>query len=290
MPAKTQMLETITPKRSEQYLDMYGGNRAIRQSNVDRFVALIRNGKFRTTHQGLAFHEAGHLVDGQHRLWAIIEAQKAVEMWVARGLTDEDVLAIDCGTTRDMKDIASYAGIKLDPMVWTVAKILALGITMYKPAVPFEVVRDWYEFYKDGIDYAVAVRSRCQPVRKKFTAPLTAAIARAYYGTENEKLLSRMFEVVQSGQKQADADNAAVVLRDAWLTGRLGNETEAYFKMCAAIRAFMDRRAIRTLQRAESEVWTLPKLPASLQFTLKKTGNSNRAGREVRERFLAAHA
>ena len=41
---------------------------------VERLTDTLRDGEFRTTHQGIAFDERGQLVDGQNRLSAIVEA------------------------------------------------------------------------------------------------------------------------------------------------------------------------------------------------------------------------
>lgn len=289
MSAKTQTLERIGPKRAGQYLDLYKGNRPIRQQNVDRFSALIRNGKFRTTHQGIAFHEDGWLADGQHRLWAVIETQTEIEAWVARGLNDEDVVALDNGLVRTMGDAAYYAGVQVDPVVWSVTRMLVRGVKSAQLPLPFEIVREWYEFYQKGVDFAVTMRAKCQPARKKFTTPMTTAIARAYYGVEQENILLRMFDIVLTGQKIVEADSAATLFRDVWITGRLGGPSDSYFKTCAAIRAFVERRNIKTLQRAEIEVWSLPKLPSGLTYNVKQGMNSARTGRVARAQFLEKH-
>lgn len=288
-PEKTIVRETITPKVAERYLNMYAGNRKIVDTNVAYFASLIRAGRFRLTHQGIAFHVDGHLADGQHRLWAIIETGIAVEMFVARGLLDEDVLAIDNGRTRDLKDAAHYAGIEADAMAFSITKILAQGVTSDQRKVPAELVFEWYAFYKDGIDFAIKLRSECQPLKKKMTAPMAAAFARAYYGVDKEEMLESMAEVIKTGQLASIADRAALTLRDAWMTGRLGARKDQYFKTCAAIRAFVDRRPIKTLQRAEMEVWPIQPLPTDIKYTAHDTRNSPRAGKAAQSKFLAKH-
>jgi len=286
----TVVKERIDAKVAERYLNLYRSNRAIRQSNVDRFSALLRNKCFRLTHQGIAFHEGGWLCDGQHRLWAVIETNIAADMFVTRGLDDEAVTAIDHGLVRDLKDDAHYAGSDADPFVWTVARTLVPGVTAPTIALPFPTVNGWYEFYKDGIDFSIEARNACRPMKKQLTAAMCCAFVRAWYGTDDEAALRSMLDIMRTGQLNSNADKAATVLRDVWLSGRIGGRVDQYFKTCAAIRAFIDRRAIKTLQRAEIEVWKLPKLPSELQYATTSGGNSPRSGPAVRERVYAHHA
>lgn len=286
MPITTK-LETITPDVAFKYLETFRGNRAIRQTHVNYLASQMAAGLWRVTHQGIAFNTSGELVDGHHRMWAVIQSKTTIKVHVARDLNDEDVAFLDVGLSRDAKDAAHYKGVDIDPITWTVAKVLARGITMYTPKVPFPIVRGWYEFYKDGIDAAVEYRAKCQPARQKLTATMTAAIARAYYSMEKADL-DRFVETLRTGQASIKADMAAVVLRDAWLTRRLGHSqsSEAYFKTSAALRAFNERRQIKTLQRAEDEVFKLPKLPANLHY--KTVATSQSSGSAARKAMLAA--
>lgn len=77
----------ITPEIAAKYLERnYKGNRKLSQRRVDYFVQLLRDGLFRTTHQGIGFDKDGNLIDGQHRLWAIVESGIGAEMQVTAGL------------------------------------------------------------------------------------------------------------------------------------------------------------------------------------------------------------
>ena len=64
---------------------------------VNHLATLIKNGEFTLTHQGIAFDEDGNLIDGQHRLHAIIKAGIAVKMEVSSGWPRSNILAIDVG-------------------------------------------------------------------------------------------------------------------------------------------------------------------------------------------------
>lgn len=294
MATLTVAYETVTPEKAAAYLetmerrkakDDKRSNRTLRQHKVDYYAGQMVKGLWRVTHQGIAFDEEGCLVDGQHRMWAIIETGLSQKMQATRGLTDDDVIALDQGMLRTNEDVAHYQGWDIDPMALTVAKWLVLGVANVTRPIPPDVLHSWYEFYHEGIDCALAFRAAAMPMRKKLTAPMTAAVARAYYELEL-KTLDRFAEILKTGQKEYEVENAAVVFRDAWLAGRLGLPSEQYYKMQGALRAFNERRAIRTLQKPESDIFQISRLPKELRYEPRSKG-TEKTRREAREQKRA---
>jgi hypothetical protein len=62
----------VTLEIAAQWLDRNPQNRRIVQSRVSFYAAQMQAGSWKLTHQGIAFDEYGNLVDGQHRLYAVI--------------------------------------------------------------------------------------------------------------------------------------------------------------------------------------------------------------------------
>jgi|LakMenEpi03Aug12_release.lakeMendotaPanAssembly.Ray.scaffolds.fasta_scaffold601331_2 hypothetical protein len=81
-------LEVIGPEQAKIYLQMNTGNRNLQKGVVEQYAKDIRAGNWTLTHQGIAFAKDGRLLDGQHRLEAIVLAGIAVEMLVTFGLDD----------------------------------------------------------------------------------------------------------------------------------------------------------------------------------------------------------
>lgn len=87
MKQMTTKVETITPQIAIEILDKHNPrNRLVSDGTVNAYANDMRNNRWTLTHQGLAFDENGDLIDGQHRLWAVIFAEKAVEFNVTRGI------------------------------------------------------------------------------------------------------------------------------------------------------------------------------------------------------------
>jgi len=74
----------VTPELAEQLLAQNITNRNVRLSNLKLIVTDIEDGEFQLTHQGIAINSLGQLVDGQHRLLAIIKTGKTLRMALFR--------------------------------------------------------------------------------------------------------------------------------------------------------------------------------------------------------------
>ena len=94
----------ITPELAKKWLAANKDNRHARPSHINNLAREIKNGKWTLTHQGIAFSSAGRLIDGQHRLEAIIAAGEPVFMAVFIGLDDNMFGALDRGIRRTLTD------------------------------------------------------------------------------------------------------------------------------------------------------------------------------------------
>lgn len=106
----TRTTMVVTPALAAEWLKSNTRNRSVNRPKVRRFAAEIAAGRWRLTHQGVAFGADEMLYDGQHRLLAIVEAGTAVEMEVTRGLPPSALDAIDYGgDTRSAADVLKIA-------------------------------------------------------------------------------------------------------------------------------------------------------------------------------------
>jgi hypothetical protein len=272
----TSRWEETTPDMATKYLETMNGNRSVRQNKVDFYASQMRAGLWRETHQGIAFSDDGALVDGQHRMWAIVESGRAVKIMVTRGVKAEDVVVLDTGLARSYADVAHYNDWNVDPATASFARVLVLGPGTTR-AIPGEIMQSWYQFYREGIDFAVQVRNSTKTAGGKVLPyPMAAVFARAYYG-KDVALLSGFAAILKTGVTSFEADRAALTLRDAWLSKRLGDTpTEQYLKTEAAVRAFIERRPIKKLQAAEKELFPIQKLPSNLKYDVIQTSPRTR--------------
>lgn len=102
-------VERITPEIAKEYLSHNTKNRKINKRSVESLARDIKNNKFVRTHQGIAFDTEGTLIDGQHRLLAVIMANKPIEINITRGLQPEAAMSIDRGVSRSLGDVMRFS-------------------------------------------------------------------------------------------------------------------------------------------------------------------------------------
>jgi hypothetical protein len=106
----------ITPEMAGDWLDSSNhDNRSIRKGHVSSLAAEINKGLWKATHQGIAFSKTGRLVDGQHRLKAIIEADRPTVLTVFTDLNDDMFGVLDRGANRSIRDELKLGGQYADP-------------------------------------------------------------------------------------------------------------------------------------------------------------------------------
>lgn len=104
----TFTLETITPQIAEAYLSKNDDkNRGIRFGSLKEYVRCMEEGSWQLTHQAIAFDCTGKLIDGQHRLRAIVKSGTTQQMYVARYDSSETSmkLSIDRNARRTIADV-----------------------------------------------------------------------------------------------------------------------------------------------------------------------------------------
>lgn len=95
----------VTPELAKTWLRINNFNRPRNSETYLKYVRQIRENRWRLTHQGIAFTSDGMLLDGQHRLFAIIECDTTLPMRVFLNEPAENFAVIDCGRNRSNLDV-----------------------------------------------------------------------------------------------------------------------------------------------------------------------------------------
>lgn len=111
MSEPTCAIETITPEMAKQWLDVNHRNRKLSDPVVRRLAGVIRRGEWMSSStDGLGLDVDGGVVNGQHRLTAIIEADQPVRMLVVRNVDREVIKVIDQGLHRNFAQLLQMDG------------------------------------------------------------------------------------------------------------------------------------------------------------------------------------
>ena len=101
----TAETKLITPEWAAEILQTKNSkNRKLRGWWAEALAAAIRRGEWITTHQGIAFDEDGNIIDGQHKLKAVVLAKIPIEMMVFHGVPRSAFSVLDIGTKRSYAD------------------------------------------------------------------------------------------------------------------------------------------------------------------------------------------
>jgi len=100
----------ITPAQATEWLETRGSNRKIMQAVVDAYVAEMKAGRWVFNGAPIQFDEEGKLLNGQHRLWAIIESGTTIEAVVQFGIPRDSQATIDSGMAWKSKDVLFMLG------------------------------------------------------------------------------------------------------------------------------------------------------------------------------------
>jgi len=90
----------MTPEKAKELLDINVRNRSINQRLVNRIAGDISRGKWQVNGETIKVSSTNKLLDGQHRLSAIIKSGMPCHLWVVEGLDDNCHATIDSGLPR----------------------------------------------------------------------------------------------------------------------------------------------------------------------------------------------
>lgn len=191
---------TVTPEIAAQFLLNNKSNRAMRRTHVARLADDIREGRWQLTHQGIAVSADGELLDGQHRLQAIIEAGVPVPMAVATGIAADSAmgLMVDVGAVRSAADLIGAPRPIVDPCSFL--QYLHDGRTASKGRV--------LEFYRAFGDDVRAIRLTSHPARGVTAAPFLAAgvlqallYGHSYIAASIDRMVRLDFDAMNDAEK-----------------------------------------------------------------------------------------
>lgn len=129
-------IRIVSPSFAKVILGNNFGNRFIRKTHVKTLAQAIKKGAWKLSPQGIVIHKSsGRLLDGQHRLHAVIESGMDVPMFFIYTEDEEIFKVLDQGVKRSMADIFSVDGRVMD----TVNFCTRIAMNALSTVVPHQV-------------------------------------------------------------------------------------------------------------------------------------------------------
>lgn len=115
----------VTPQMAQKWLSAGGKNRTISASQVKRYASSMKAGKWVLNGEGILFDSSSKLIDGQHRLSAVVLSGLTIPLLIIRGIDDPNAFGtIDTGKKRSVSDVVGMEGIKNASLTSAIAKRL----------------------------------------------------------------------------------------------------------------------------------------------------------------------
>ncbi len=111
----------ITPAIAARMLENHSGNRALSQAAVDMYARDMKAGRWKPSGNTISVAPNGRLLNGQHRLWAIIEANVEIEFIIVTEDSDDVHRVFDIGRKRQGAQILTLEGVDNSTIVRGVA-------------------------------------------------------------------------------------------------------------------------------------------------------------------------
>lgn len=247
----------VTPDLAAELLKRNTRNRKISRSVVDKYIAEMKRGEWYPTASGIGFDVDGVLVDGQHRLMAIVESGVSVPMLVVEGLPSRSQEKVDRQRRRTIFDVFSLAGYKNNRIEIQTATFLASLTddgTISTSVADCEVAAA-IDAFRDSLAVVCAETRSKQKGVDSVGVRAAMVLAHAKHGDKAIEFLHRV-----RGEVHSSATDPAFRLRKVLLgetsgryhraTGGGGYQVWSYRRTCFAFNAWLRGQQITYVREA----------------------------------------
>lgn len=109
-PSPTVEIITVTPELAESWLARNSNNRNLRKAVVAGYARDMLAGEWVLNGETIKFDTRGQLIDGQHRLSAVVAAETPAPMIVVHGVESDVMDTVDAGAKRSYADALKLQG------------------------------------------------------------------------------------------------------------------------------------------------------------------------------------
>ena len=195
-------VEVISPADARHYLGMNESNyRKPEHERIATYASDMKSGRWQLNGEAVKITKGNKLVDGQHRLMAVIEAGVPVEMLVCHDV-DDDTYIFDSGKSRTIQNVAFQSG--LVGCVGGTQSLSACGYIVKGRLIPGRItsrgeIIEFASSHAQLIESALKITSygTGHPICLK--APITVACMAMLLGCWPSDLLRDFFSIVNTG-------------------------------------------------------------------------------------------
>ena len=248
------VIKNITPLLAQTMLDSNTRNRKMNTNRVKQYTADMRAGRWCANGESIVVTESGILVDGQHRLQAVVNAGITLQFVVAT-IKDEEAHHFDTGRARSINDsVMMYDNDDVKHLNKKVISGVKYLLTLNRKkdnlteSAIIEFILKNIEIIS-GFEKAIKIGGGTSS-----QAPVVAALLSAYKNGYDVNKMNRFMNVLRCGQSENKTEFVIVSLRNHLIantnsSGSVGRE-EKYLKTLYALHSFEKGNISRQVKSA----------------------------------------
>lgn len=253
----------ITPEMAEAWPSRCNShNRKVVDTHVERLTREMKRGRWRLTHEGIAFSANQMVLDGQHRLWVVFFSGITVPMRVFFNEPADSLVVIDAGQARSNDQIITLAGGlgAVDRRQLAALRARVTRLSAYTRMATGEEA-PLLTRYHDAIAFAHEILPAAR-FRGMASSITRGVLARAFYSADLGSL-RHFADVLRAGVADGKQDNSiAMLLKFLMSTGRgvcgRPETRERYAKTERVLQAYLAGEPLNRLNGPTTELFPLP--------------------------------
>jgi hypothetical protein len=185
--------QTISPEYAKDLLNLSVGNRTISEFKVSQYAHDMRIGRWiEDTYELIKISKEGFLLDGHHRLSAIIRANIPISMGIVWGVDPIIMGVIDTGKSRNANDALKIHGVANSASIASIISSiirheLGYSVTSDKSKVAAVSNVDIINRYESDSEYWQSLHLKSVSIYSKLNRIITSSMIGKYYHLFSQK-------------------------------------------------------------------------------------------------------
>lgn len=260
--------EIINPSKAKEYLANRATNRKVVEGDVHKYAQDMSANKWERNPQPIMFDTDGKLIDGQHRMLAVVESNTEQLFYVMRNVDTSVMLSVDSGRSRNDADALKIAGMTeaTSHRIGVLRRVLT-GMIHTRKSYPRNMIESYMRKWLNNIMFAE------EGMPKSYRqAALLAPIVRAdLCGVPRERLTAFKSPFVEDADVCHDDSLQPAFKLKNWLdSGKLttlgkGN-LELYRVATKALKHFLDGEQMDKKRGVEEEIFATQELSLAAMY------------------------
>jgi len=254
---KTEVRE-ISPSIATEMLKKNYNNRKLSKQNVRYLSKQMKDGQWLFDGQPIRFDEFERLLDGQHRLSAVIESDTTQKFLIVSGLSGDTFKVMDTGKSRSGGDSLLVLGVRYATDVSAIAKASIRFKSGYygdsssrMNASNTDIVKWWEDNKSSNIEELI---KKADVLKRSFSGVMTRSQVAFFMYTFNEVnvLTSELFMSKLCTGLDLDVNSPIFVLRKRLIEDKMSKsnlpQTERFALIIKAWNFYRLNKSIKTLR------------------------------------------